>query len=68
LEHEEQIKELKMVKERDEYSNKSKNSSHASSSKSHESFGEESLELMSTINHPLGKLERKGKKTQRRLG
>jgi len=45
LEHEEQIKGLKMVKERDEYSNKSKKSSHASSSKSHESFGEESLRI-----------------------
>jgi len=45
LEHEEQIKKLKMVKERDKYSNKSKKSSHASSSKNHESFGEESLRI-----------------------
>jgi len=44
LEHKEQIKELEMVKERDEYSNKSKRSSHASSSKRvNDSFGERNL-------------------------
>ena len=45
LEHEEQIKELKMAKGKDENSSKSKKSSHASSSKHHESFEEESLKI-----------------------
>jgi len=56
LEHEAQLKErdthfslmekeLKMVKERDEYSHKSKKSSHASSYMGKDSFGEESLRI-----------------------
>jgi len=38
-------KKLKMVKERDEYSHKSKKSSHASSSRGNESFGQEILRI-----------------------
>ena len=45
LEHEEQLKELKMAKGKDENSSKSKKSSHASSSKHHESFGDKSLRI-----------------------
>jgi len=46
LEHEAQIKELKMAKEKDESSQKSKKiRSHASSSQNHDSFGEESLRI-----------------------
>ena len=44
MEQEEQIKELKMVKEKDEY-NKSKISSYASSSRVDNSFGEQSLRI-----------------------
>ena len=55
--------DLKMVK--DEYT-KSKKSSHPS--RGNESYGNKTLELTNTINHPLVKLERKEKKTQRRLG
>jgi len=46
LEPEAQIKELKMAKEKDESSHKSKKTcSHASSSHNHDSFGEESLRI-----------------------
>jgi len=62
LEHEEQIKELKMGKERDDNSNKTLKSSHASSSKNHESFGEESLRINEYYQPPLGELEEKDKK------
>jgi len=31
-------------------------------------LGNKALELMNIINHPLGELEKKGKKTQRRIG
>ena len=76
LQHETQLKERdaqfaliqdewKMVKERDEYTN-SKKSSHTSSSMNH--MGNKILKSMSTINHPLGELERKKKKAQERLG
>jgi len=67
LQNESQLKEWKLAKERDE-NNKSKKSSHASSSREDESFRNKALELMNTINHPLGELERKEKKVQERLG
>jgi len=57
--------DLKMVK--DEY-NKSKKISHPSSSRGNESYGEQSLRINEYYQHPLVKLERKEKKTQRRLG
>ena len=65
LQNESQLKELKLAKERDE-NNKSKKSSHASSSRGDESFGEQNIRLITIINHPLGELEEKDKK--RRLG
>jgi len=45
LEHETQIKELRMTNEKDENSKKKKKRSHASSSQNHDSFGEESLRI-----------------------
>jgi len=64
LEHEAQLKErdahfalmekeLKMVKKRDEYSHKSKKSSHASSSRGNDSFGEESRGINEYYQPPL---------------
>jgi len=71
LQHEAQLKErdaqislmqdeLKVVKERDEYT-KSKKSSHASNSREMSHMVNKVLKSMSTTNHPLGELERKDK-------
>jgi len=76
LHHEAQLKErdaqfalmqddLKMVKY--EYT-KSKKSSHTSSSRGNESYGNKVLGSMNIINHPLGELEKKIKKALERLG
>ena len=66
LEYEAQIKELKMAKEKDESSQKSKKiRSHASSSQNHDSFGEESLRINEYYQPPPRRTRRK---EQERLG
>jgi len=51
-----------MAKGKDENSSKSKKSSHASSSKHHESFGEESLKINEYYQPSPDELEEKDKK------
>jgi len=66
LEHEVQIKELKMTKEKDESSKKSKKIySHASSSHNHESFGEESLRINEYYQPPPMRTRREKKRTRK---
>jgi len=45
-----------------------KKKSHASNSRVDNYLGNKALELINIINHRLGELEKKEKKTQRRLG
>jgi len=78
LQHETQLKERdaqfaliqdewKMVKERDEYT-KSKRSSHASSSRGNESYGEQSLKINEYYQPPPTRVRKGKKKAQERLG
>ena len=65
LEHEVQIKELKMAKEKDESSQKSKKiCSHASSSHNHEFFGKESLRINEYYQPPPRRTRRERKEQQ----
>ena len=65
LEHEAQIKELKMAKEKDGSSKKYKKiCSHASSSHNHESFGEESLRINEYYQPPPRRTRRERKEQE----
>ena len=65
MEHKAEIKELKIAKEKDESSKKSKKIySHASSSHNHESFGEESVRINEYYQPPPRRTRRERKEQE----